>query len=108
MIDPIDIWTVIIVLGLGSFVLRFLFLGVVGNRALPAWVLRHLRYTAVAMLPALVAQMVVWPAATGGVPDAPRAVAACVTLLVGLLSKNVILAILAGAGSFYLSVFLLT
>ena len=51
--------------GLGVFVLffalRYLFLGVIGSRQMPAWVLRHLRYTAVAIIPALVAPMVIWP-----------------------------------------------
>ena len=66
MTDLSDLWLIIIVLGIGSFGLRFMFLGLVGDRALPDWLLRHLRYTAVAILPALVAPIVVWPAATGG------------------------------------------
>ena len=66
MIDQSTLWTVIISLGLGSFALRFVFLGVVGNRPLPDWLLRHLRYTAVAVLPALIAPLVLWPPATGG------------------------------------------
>ena len=49
------LWFVIIALGLGSFGLRFVFTGLVGDREMPAWLLRHLRYTAVAILPALVA-----------------------------------------------------
>ena len=60
-IDKTTLWIVILGLGAGSFFLRFVFLGIVGNRALPGWVLRHLRYTSVAILPGLVAPMVVWP-----------------------------------------------
>ncbi|WP_226627111.1 AzlD domain-containing protein [Alloyangia pacifica] len=99
MIDRGDLWLVVIGLGLGSFCLRFLFLGLVGDRPLPAWLTRHLRYTAVAMMPALVAPLVVWPAATGGQTDPVRMIAAAVTLGVGLFSKNVILAILSGAAA---------
>lgn len=99
MIDRGDLWLVVIGLGLGSFGLRFLFLGLVGDRPLPDWLTRHLRYTAVAMMPALVAPLVAWPAATGGQTDPVRLVAALVTLGVGLLSKNVILAILSGAAA---------
>ena len=80
MIDASTIWTVIIGLGIGSFALRFSFAGLVGNRQMPEWLLRHLRYTAVAILPALVAPLEVWPAATGGEPDLPRTLAALATL----------------------------
>ena len=60
MIDRTALWVVIIGLGLGSFFLRFVFTGLVGNKQMPAWLLRHLRYTAVAILPALVAPQVIW------------------------------------------------
>ncbi|MEM6477504.1 MAG: AzlD domain-containing protein, partial [Pseudomonadota bacterium] len=73
------IWAIIVGLGLGSFLLRFSFLGLIGDRNLPPWVLRHLRYTAVAVLPGLVAPAVIWPAATGGDPDPARLSAALVT-----------------------------
>lgn len=101
MIDKTSLWTVIILLGLGSFGLRFAFTGLIGNRPLPPWVLRHLRYTAVAVLPGLVAPLVVWPAATGGTLDAPRMAAALVTLAAGYFLKNVILAIVLGALTLY-------
>lgn len=99
MIDKTTLWTVIIALGIGSFGLRFVFLGIVGDRAMPPWLLRHLRYTAVAILPALVAPQVLWPAGTGGEPDAARLAAAFVTLAVGVITKNVLLAILVGAAT---------
>ncbi|MCM2561555.1 AzlD domain-containing protein [Lutimaribacter sp. EGI FJ00015] len=99
MIDRFELWVVILGLGVGSFALRFVFLGLIGEKPLPDWVLRHLRYTAVAVLPAIVAPLVVWPAATGGAFDPVRATAAVVTLAVGYFSKNVLLAIGLGAGS---------
>lgn len=98
MIETQALWTVIIGLGVASFALRFTFLGIVGNRPLPGWLLRHLRYTAVAILPALVAPLVVWPRATGGETDPLRLAAALATFAVGVLSKNVFLAMFAGAG----------
>jgi branched chain amino acid efflux pump len=107
MIDKTTLWIVIIALGIGSFFLRFVFTGLVGSRALPDWLLRHLRYTAVAILPALVAPQVIWPQATGGETEPARLAAACVTLLVGLLSKNVIAAILSGAFTLYGLLYLL-
>jgi branched-subunit amino acid transport protein len=107
MIDTGWLWLVIIALGAGSFLLRFVFLGLIGDRPLPPWILRHLRYTAVAVLPGLVAPMVVFPPATGGVPDPARLIAAGVTLAVGLWLKNAISAILSGAATLYILLYLL-
>ena len=105
--DAATIWTVIIGMAIGSFALRFVFIGFVGGREIPAWLLRHLRYTAVAIIPALVAPLVIWPAATGGTPDPARLAAAGVTIAVGLWTKNVIAAILSGATTLFGLLFLL-
>lgn len=59
------VWFVIFAMAIGSFLIRFSFLGIIGDRQMPEWVLRHLRYTPVAVLPGLVAPLVFWPAATG-------------------------------------------
>ncbi|RMC36573.1 AzlD domain-containing protein [Paracoccus alkanivorans] len=95
--SDLTIWVVIILLGIGTFLIRWSFLGALGNRDLPQWFMRMLRYTPVAVLPALVAPLVMWPAATGGQPDPARLSAAAVTVAVGVLTKNIILAILGGA-----------
>lgn len=92
-----DLWLVIAVLGLGSFLLRFSFLGLVGNRPLPPWLLRHLRYTAVAILPALVTPIVVFSNEAGTGPEPVRLAAGIVTLTLGIWTKNVFMAIGAGA-----------
>ena len=97
MTDLSHLWIIIFGLGIGSFFMRFLFLGLVGDRPLPEWLLRHLRYTAVAILPGLVAPLVAWPAATGGQPDPARIAAALTTFGVGYFTKNVLLAISSGA-----------
>jgi len=102
-----EIWGIIIALGAGTFLLRFSFLGMIGDRKLPPWVLRHLRYTPVAVLPALVAPMVVWPEATGGAFDLPRTLAALATLLLGYWTRNVLIAICAGAVTLYGMLYLL-
>jgi branched-subunit amino acid transport protein len=97
MIEGRELWLFIAALGIGTFGLRFVFLGLVGDRAMPAWLLRHLRYTAVALIPALVAPLTLWPAATGGAPDPARLIAAGVTLVIGYATRNVVLAIASGA-----------
>jgi len=105
--EPATLWIVIAGLAVGSFALRFVFIGLVGDRPMPDWLLRHLRYTAVAILPALVTPLVVWPKATGGALDLPRMLAALVTVGVGVATKNVLAAIFAGAGTLYVLLYLL-
>jgi branched-subunit amino acid transport protein len=105
--SPTQIWTIIVVMGLGTFLIRFSFLGLIGNRVLPKSVLRLLRYTPVAVMPGLVAPLVLWPQATGGVLDLPRILAAAATLAVGLAFRNVLAAIFGGASVLYLSGWLL-
>jgi len=107
MSESTTVWVIIVAMGMGSFGLRFLFLGVIGDRELPEWVLRHLRYTAVAVLPGLVAPLVLWPAATEGQPDPARLAAAAVTLGVGYATKNVLAAIFGGAATLFLGLFFL-
>lgn len=97
MIDTATIWIVIFGLGLGSYLLRFAFLGLVGDRPLPDWLMRHLRYTAVAVLPALITPLVLWPRATDGQPDPARLITAAVAITVGYFTRNVILTMLSGA-----------
>lgn len=106
-IDKTTLWTVIILLGVGTYLIRFSFLGLLGNRALPGWLLRALRYTPMAVLPGLVAPAVLWPVATGGEVDAARLTAAIVTIAVGVLTRNLLAAIIAGGAALYGLIYLL-
>ncbi|WP_373355468.1 AzlD domain-containing protein [Pseudoroseicyclus sp. CXY001] len=101
MIDHGVLWIVIVALGIGTFLIRFSFLGLIGERKMPDWVLRHLRYTPVALLPGLVAPLVLWPAATEGETDPARLAAALVALLAGYIGRSAIWAMLAGAVVLY-------
>ncbi len=96
-----QIWIIIAALGIGTFLIRYSFLGLVGSRPMPPIILRHLRYAAVAVLPGLVAPLVLWPEATGGQADPARILAACATLLVGLWTRNFLAAMGAGAAVLY-------
>ena len=100
-VDPLLYWIVVPALGVGTYVIRFSFLGILGNRPLPSALRRALRYTAVAILPGLVAPAVLWPPATRGEVDPPRLAAALVTMLVGIVTRSVIGAILAGGATLY-------
>lgn len=94
------IWTVIVFLGLGTYFIRFSFLGFLGDRTLPAWLLRHLRYVGVAVLPALVAPMILWPGGPGSEVDPARLAAALVGFAAGW-RFGVIPALIAGMGTLY-------
>ena len=45
--SAIEIWTIIVIMGIGTFLIRFSFLGLIGDRPMPGFVLRLLRYTRV-------------------------------------------------------------
>ena len=96
-----SIWITIIALGIGTFLIRFSFLGLLGGRDLPNWLTRHLRYVPVAVLPGLVAPLVVWPAATGGEADLARSLAALTALAIGALTRSVLGAIFGGMAVLY-------
>ncbi|MFT4793786.1 MAG: branched-subunit amino acid transport protein [Paracoccaceae bacterium] len=95
-VSDTTLWVVILSLGLGTFLIRFSFLGLVGGRALPPLAMKLLRYVPVTVIPALVTPMVVWPKATGGETDPMRMIAAAVALVVGATTKNALAAIFAG------------
>jgi len=91
-----EIWLIIALMGVGTYLIRFSFLGLIGDRPMPPFVLRLLRFTPVAVLPGMVAPLALWPSATGGEPDAVRLAATLATLVVGVWRKNVIWAIITG------------
>ncbi len=105
--DPFQTWLIIFALGIGTFLIRFSFIGLVGDKEFPEWVLRLLRYTPVAVMPGLVAPLVLWPSATGGEPDAARIIAAFAALFIGYFSKNLLWAVIGGISILYLAMFLI-
>ncbi|MFT4716894.1 MAG: branched-subunit amino acid transport protein [Paracoccaceae bacterium] len=105
--ESTNIWLVIVLLAVGSFLIRFSFLGLVGGRELPEWALRHLRYVAVAVMPGLIAPAVVWPAATDGNLDPARLLAALIAFGVGMWFRSVIGAVFSGMIALYGFQFLL-
>ncbi len=103
--SSLEIWLAIIALGVGTFLLRFSFLGIIGKRPLPDWMLRHLRYTPVAVLPGLIAPLVLWPPATDGQTDPARLAAALVTLVVGLITRHALVAICSGGMTLFAALY---
>ncbi|GAB5446917.1 AzlD domain-containing protein [Gymnodinialimonas sp.] len=95
-----EIWFIIATLGVATYIIRFSFLGLIGDRELPEWLLRHLRYTPVAILPALVTPLVVWPTTTGGALSPPHLAGAIFAVSIGYWRKSPIWAVVAGMGAF--------
>ncbi|MBD3679723.1 MAG: AzlD domain-containing protein [Rhodobacteraceae bacterium] len=106
-LSSLEIWTIIVLLGAGTFLIRFSFIGLIGERQMPGWVLRLLRFAPVAVMPGLVAPLILWPPATGGETDPARLLAAAAALVVGLITKNVLAAIFGGAVTLYAALFLI-
>jgi branched-subunit amino acid transport protein len=102
ILDPSKIWPVIIGLAIGTFFIRYSFLGLLGDRELPTWFLRHLRYVGVAVLPGLIAPLILWPQATGGTPDLARILATIAAVTIGIWKKSVIGSVVLGFGTLYL------
>ncbi len=92
-----QIWAIILGLGLGTYLLRLSFLGLIGSRPMPEWVLRHLRYTAVAVMPGLITPLILFPQATDGQLEPVRLSAALATIAISLWTRNATLTILGGA-----------
>lgn len=101
MISDSAFWLLTVLLGIGTFLIRFSFLGFLGGRQLPDWMLLHLKYVGVAVFPALFTPLVIWPEATGGVTDPIRLIAAGAAFVIGL-RVSVVWSIVAGMGTLYL------
>ena len=106
-LGTVEIWLIILGLGVGSYLLRLSFLGIVGDRDLPEWLLRHLRYTAVAVMPGMITPMILFPSATGGQFDIVRMGAAIATIAISLWTRNATLTIFGGAAALFALHFLL-
>ncbi|MEK6204922.1 MAG: AzlD domain-containing protein, partial [Amylibacter sp.] len=99
--DPAKVWFIIISMAIGTFFIRYSFLGLLGDRDVPDWVLRHLRYVGVAVLPGLIAPLILWPEATGGTLDLARIMATIAAVMIGIWKKSVIGAVVLGFGTLY-------
>ena len=105
--SDLSIWLTIIFLGIGTYVLRYSFIGFFADKELPNWLTRHLRYVPAAVMPGLIAPLTVWPEATGGALDPARLTAAAVALTIGAVFRSVLGAIFGGMFVFYLMQYLL-
>ena len=89
---------VIFAIGIGTYLLRLSFIGIVGDRAMPEWALVPLRFVAPAVLAALIGPAVLLNNGALDLSPAsnPRAVAALMALLLAWKTRSVPVVIAAG------------
>ena len=89
---------IIVTIGIGSYLLRLSFIGIIGSRTMPDWAMVPLRFVAPAVLAALVAPAVLLHESDLDLTPTtnPRALAALVALLIAWKTKNVGAVIAAG------------
>ena len=96
-----EIWLIICLMAIGTFAIRYSFLGLIGSRRIPTLIEQMLRYTPVAVLPGMVAPLVLWPTdATNGVTILHLG-AAFIALFVAYITRKVIWGMLAGLVVFF-------
>jgi branched-subunit amino acid transport protein len=95
--STISIWLLFVAIGLGTFLLRFLFIYLFGKIEMPIWLSRTLRFVPSAALAALVFPALTHPA---GKLDMSmqnfRLLAGVVGAIVAWRTRNVLLTILVG------------
>jgi branched-subunit amino acid transport protein len=97
-------WISVIVIGVGTYLIRLSFIGFFGERKVPVWMELPLRYVAPAVLGAIILPAIVQP---DGViellPTAnPRFLAGVIAAVVAYRWRNVTLVVAVGMGSLWL------
>jgi len=92
------VWTTMVVIGLGTFLLRLSFIGLLGHGRLPEGLRRALRYVPPAVLSALVLPALIGLGHGGGDPEPVRWLAGASAALVAWWRGNVIWTMGAGMG----------
>ena len=89
---------IIVTIGVGTYLLRLSFIGILGNRTMPDWAMVPLQYVAPAVLAALVAPAVLLRDNSIDLSPVtnPRALAALIALLIAWKTKSVAAVIVAG------------
>lgn len=95
---------VIIVIGIGTYLERLSFIGIIGDREIPEWAVLPLRFVAPAVFAALVAPAVLLQDGSLVLSPAvnPRALATLIALLVAWRTKSVAATLVAGMAAIWL------
>ena len=95
---------IIVIIGVGTYLERLSFIGIIGDREVPEWAVLPLRFVAPAVFAALVAPAVLLQDGSVVVSPAvnPRALATLLALLVAWGTKNVAATLVAGMAALWL------
>lgn len=96
-------WVVVVVIGAGTYLTRLSFVGMLGNRAMPVWAERPLKYVAPAVLAALTLPAVLLRDGSVDLTPAgnPRFLAAVAAAVVVVRFRSVSWAIVTGMGALW-------
>ena len=91
-------FAIVLAIGVGTYLIRLSFIGIVGNRTMPEWAMTPIRFVAPAVLAALAAPAVLLHDGVLDISPAtnPRAIAAAVALLLAWKTRNVAAVIATG------------
>ena len=95
------IWTVILGLAALTYLNRISFLGLLAGRDVPLWARRALAFVPSAVLPAIIAPMVLIDRSDGGLTPPSLWLASAAAMIVGALTRNMIATILIGLAALH-------
>lgn len=96
------LWLTIIAIGLITFGLRFSFIYFLGNREVPSWAQHFLSFVPIAVFSALILPGLFLPAGSVFLSiHNTRLLAGLVAIVVAWRTRNVLLTIVVGMGSFW-------
>jgi branched-subunit amino acid transport protein len=100
-VDDVTAWAVIIIVGIATFAMRFVFIALFGKAGIPGWLETSLRYVAPSVLAAIAVPAVVAP---GGIMLlwSPLLPAAIIGAFAAWLTKSIGAAILFGMVALWL------
>lgn len=99
----LESWLVVLALALGTFLIRYSFIGLFANRDMPAWLSHGLKLIVPAIFAAIVASGVAISGGQfGGWASWPRYVAAAIALAVALRFKgNILMTVVTGMAALH-------
>jgi branched-subunit amino acid transport protein len=100
--DATGFWLVAVLLGLGTFLIRFSFILIVDKVSFPEAVVRMLRFIPASVLPAIIVPAVLLHGTDGNPVGLARPVAALVAVLVAWKTRSILVTILSGMGVLWL------
>lgn len=95
--SPAYVLSVIAGVAVATFLIRWSLIGAVGDRRLPRWLTGSLQYVPATVIPAVVAPRIFTNDQGAVVLDPAQVLPAAVALLAGVLTRSLVLGLVAGA-----------